>query len=95
MVLNELVQFCGGVTYSSSGNPFFGIWEDDLGQLDRARSILVIADASLPINDTLLVAYLEYMKLRAQRAFGEQIIWLTVHSIARISTYDYDAEDIA
>ena len=95
MILNDLVQFCGGVTYSSSDNPFIGIWDDDLGQHQRAQSILIISDTPRPINDSLLIAYLEYMKLRAQRAFGEQIIWLTVQSIARISTYDYDAEDIA
>jgi len=93
-ILDDLVAFCGGVTFSPTENPFFGIWEEEVGKHEDAQRILIIADAPLPINDTLLVAYLEYMKLRAQRVFGEQIIWLTVHGIARISTYDSSAEDI-
>jgi len=94
MILNDLVQFCGGVTYSSTESPFLGIWRDDLAQHQRAQSILIISDTPRPINDSLLIAYLEYMKLRAQRVFGEEIIWLTIHSIARISTHDNDSEDL-
>jgi hypothetical protein len=89
-ILNELVLFCKGVTFSPTENPFFGIWEEDVGKNEDAQRILIIADAPNLINDPLLVAYLEYMKLRTQRIFGEQIIWLTVHRIDRISAHDYD-----
>src|SRR5262249_2088750 len=91
--LLELVSFCGGITFSPTENPFFGIWEEEVGKNEDAQRILIFADAPYLINDPLLIAYLDYIKLRCQRDFGEQIIWLTVHSIDRISTYDFVTSD--
>ncbi len=87
-ILNELVSFCGGVTFSPPESSFSGIWEEDSGHHEHAQRMLIIADAPLPIDDPLLNAYLDYTKLRCQREFYEQIIWMTVQSIYRISTYD-------
>jgi hypothetical protein len=65
-ILNELVSFCGGATFSPTENPFFGIWEKDVGEYEDAQRILIISDAPYLINDSLLIAYLEYIALPTQ-----------------------------
>ena len=88
-VLDEMVSLFGGVTFSPQEPPsFFGMWEDDHGEVENAKRMLVITDARLPLDDPLLNAYLDYLKIRCQRELGEQIIWMTMQSLYRISTYD-------
>jgi hypothetical protein len=84
-----MVSLFGGATFSSQEPAsFFGMWKDNNGEVEDAKRLLVIADAPLPLDDPLLLAYLDYTKIRCQRELGEQIIWMMVQSLFRISTND-------
>lgn len=88
-VLDEWVSLFGGATFSpQEPHSIFGLWQDDNGEVENASRMLAFTDAQLPIDDPLLNAYLDYMKIRCQRELGEKIIWIMVQSLERISTYD-------
>lgn len=90
-ILTGLVQVCGGVTVSSRLlTGFEGLWFDpDDQQIKGDQNLLVLADAPLTLNVPALTQYLDTLKLRCQRDFQQDIIWVTVHPVDRVSTDDY------
>jgi len=89
-VITDLIQICGGATISSQLPPVFdGWWDDRSGQPPQHDSILLIlADAPLALDDPDLWRYLDGLKLACQVDFGQNLIWVTVHRVDRIATYD-------
>ena len=92
-VLSDMARFCGGVTHSTNIPPIFlGQWYD----LQTASTapipdeiMLIIGDALVPLHSTNLIHYLETLKLQAQQDFSQDIIWITIHAVSRISVGDY------
>lgn len=89
-VLTELIQICGGVTASSENPSVFDGWWFDPGdqQVKTDANILILADAPFPPEASSLSAYLDSLKARCQRDFVQDLVWLTVYPIERITTYD-------
>jgi hypothetical protein len=88
-VITGLVQMCGGATASSYIPAIFdGIWMDGTtNQTVKDANMLIVADApGSPMN---LVAYLDKVKQQCQIDFQQDIIWITTHTIERITTDDY------
>src|SRR5437870_425607 len=90
-VLSDLVQICGGVTLSSDIPAVFrGRWYDaHMFATVTDELLLIFADVPVPSDSTNLTYYLDRLKLRAQREFTEDIIWITIHDVRRIATDDY------
>ena len=96
--LNELIDLCGGVTASptgpgdaATGNPLFAGWwfDTETGQLVQDANVFIFGDAPLPSNDPELQDYLELLKLEWQHRFHQDIIWITLNEIQRVSKDDY------
>lgn len=90
-VLSDLVQVCSGVTLSSDIPAVFrGRWYDShTSSTVTDELLLIFADAPVPWDSPDLTYYLDRLKLRAQQEFSEDIIWITIHDVRRISTDDY------
>lgn len=90
-VLTDLVLVCGGVTFSNDiPAVFFGRWKNDTSQRTIQDDILLIfGDA--PVNRVYsgnLLYYLDRLKLHAQQDFNQDIIWITIDEVWRVSTHD-------
>ena len=90
-VVGEFVELCGGATVSSLFPSVFDGW-----WIDRARNppindanVLIFGDALQEGNAPALVTYLERLKRTCQHVFGQDIVWITVHGVVRITTDDY------
>jgi len=89
-VLTELTQACGGVTFSSP-NPsvFAGRWVNpSKEEPDGDDLVLILADAPVLPDAPSLAAYLSNLKLRCQRDFEQDLVWITVHRVDRITAHD-------
>jgi hypothetical protein len=90
-ILTSLVQVCGGATVSSRLlTGFEGLWFDTVDQQIKGdQNTLILADAPVIPNVTALTAYLDALKIRSQHEFQQDIVWVTMHAVDRISTDDY------
>ena len=90
-LLTDLLDACDGVTVSSDLPAVFaGLWfNDQTRQTERDANLLILADAPVPLGDAGLAGYLDRLKLRCQQDFDQDIIWITVHSVHRVTTDDY------
>ncbi len=89
-VLTELIQLCGGITVSSLGpSAFDGWWVDVAGRTVKDANVLILADVNAPPDASALLAYLDQLKMRCQQDFGQDIVWLTINPVDRITTADY------
>ena len=90
-LLTELTRACGGVSASSYLPAVFEGWWLPAGgaqQIERGDITLIVADAPVPLGDTDLALYLDELKPRCQQDFGQDIIWITVHQVSRVTTDD-------
>lgn len=89
-IITELIQLAGGATVSSILPPVFdGWWLDGAGVIVRDANVVLAADVSVPPDDEDLLAYLDALKLRCQREFEQDIVWMTLHSVNRVTTGDF------
>lgn len=89
-VITELIQLAGGATVSSILPPVFdGWWLDGAGVTVRDANVLVTADVNVPADDPALLTYLDALKLRCQRDFQQDIVWMTVQPVDRVTTGDF------
>lgn len=51
-------------------------------------NVLIFGDALVRPDAPALLAYLDRMKLRCQADFAQEIVWITVNSITRVTTGD-------
>src|SRR5437867_1276575 len=91
--ITDLVRVCGGATTSmlsldQSGLSTFSGWWNDQGAIVGDANVLIIADAPVDSASKDLQSYLEQLKRDCQHALNQKIIWITLHSIRRISTDD-------
>jgi len=69
---------------------FEGLWFDTVyQQIKGDQNTLILADAPVVPNATVLTAYLDALKIRSQHEFQQDIVWVTMHAVDRISTDDY------
>jgi len=89
-VLTDLIRLCDGVTVSAQAPPVFdGWWFDDAAeQVKGDKNLLILADAPMTPDSAPLLAYLDGLKLWCQRDFEQDLVWLTVHLVDRITTHD-------
>jgi hypothetical protein len=89
-VLTDLVLVCGGVTFSNDIPPvFFGRWKDDSQKTIQDDILFIVGDIFVNIRYSQnLIDYLERLKLRAQQDFNQDIIWITINEVFRVSTHD-------
>ena len=90
-VVSEFVEFCGGATVSSSFPSVFDGWWVDQAQNPPVNdaNVLIFGDALQERNAPALVTYLERLKRDCQHVFAQDIVWITVHGVVRITTGDY------
>ena len=88
-VLSQLADICGGVTASSlSEGSFAGWWFDASATLIKDSNVLIFADAPYLPDDQDLLDFLDALKIAAQENFKQDIVWITMHPIRRITTRD-------
>ena len=89
-VLTDLTTFCGGATHSIDISPVFrGLWLDVITRTVKSNEIMLIfGDANVPRTSPGLQLFLDRLKLRCQRDFSQDIIWITVQDIYRVTTDD-------
>lgn len=90
-VIDELERTSGGVTRSDYYAPeIWGQWFDQLqGKRVEDELVLLISDDVAALNDLHLESHLEQIKLDAQIALGQDIVWITTHEVRRLATHDY------
>lgn len=87
--ITDLLDTCGGITVSSDVPAVFtGLWLSN-NQTHKDENLLILADAPVSVGDTDFALWLDSFKLKCQREFGEDIIWITLHAITRVKTDDY------
>ena len=52
-------------------------------------NVLIFGDALQERSAPALATYLERLKRDCQRVFEQDIVWITVHGVVRITTDDY------
>jgi hypothetical protein len=68
---------------------FDGWWFDPRDQQVKTdANLLILADAPFPPESSPLLAYVDGLKARCQRDFFQDLVWLTVHPVERITTDD-------
>lgn len=89
-ILTELTQVCGGVTFSSlDPSVFAGRWYNPFEEIPEGDDlVLILADAHVLPEAPSLAAYLSNLKLGCQRDFEQDLVWITVHRVDRITTHD-------
>ncbi len=89
--ISEFVAFCGGATASLPFPPVFDGWWIDQAQNPPMidANVLIFGDVLLERNAPALVTYLERLKRDCQHVFEQDIVWITVHTVVRITTDDY------
>ena len=90
-VIDELERTSGGVTRSDYYAPeIWGQWFDQWqGKRVEDELVLVISDDVAALDDPHLESHLEQIKIDAQIALNQDIIWITTDKIYRIATHDY------
>lgn len=89
-ILTELTQTCGGVTISSlDPSVFAGRWYNPSEEGTEGDDlVLIFADSHVPPEAPSLAAYLSNLKLRCQRDLEQDLVWITLHLVDRITTHD-------
>jgi len=91
-ILTDLiaVEGGGGATATLQNPPVVeGWWYDAVPrEVVRDANMLVFADVRAAVDSPALIAFLEALKLRAQRQMRQEIIWVTLHEIHRVATHD-------
>ena len=89
-ILTDLIEVCDGVTVSAQAPPVFdGWWLDQADQRIKGdKNLFILADAPVPPENPRLLAYLDGLKLRCQRDFVQDVVWVTVHRVDRVTTHD-------
>ena len=62
---------------------------DDEGRTVKDANVLIFADVNATPDSAALLAYLDRLRRRCQQDFGQDIVWLTINPIDRITTADY------
>src|SRR5262245_40681723 len=87
-IIDHTVRYAKGATVSSLYPPVFdGSWLEG-GVVVQDRNVMIIIDTEVPAESPALAEYLDNLKLRCQQDFNQQIVWLTIHPIQRITTKD-------
>lgn len=85
----DLLDTCGGVTVSSDiPAAFTGLWLKN-NQTYKDENILLMGDTPVSMGDADFAVWLDSFKLKCQKEFGEDIIWITLHAITRVTTNDF------
>ena len=89
-VLTDLIRVCGGVSHSTDIPALFrGRWVDTQTQTTQHDDLLLIfGDVHVPFHSPNLAHFLDRLKVRAQRDFAQEIIWVTLHNVFRVATDD-------
>ena len=90
-VVDELERTSGGVTRTDYYTAkLWGQWFDQLqGKRVEDDLVLLISDDVAALNDPHLESHLAQIKLDAQIALGEDIVWITTQVVHRIAAHDY------
>ena len=89
-VITELIEIAGGVTVSSIvPSVFDGWWRDTAATTVADANVLIVADVGVATDDPSLLLYLDALKVRCQEDFQQDIVWVTVHQVDRITTGDF------
>lgn len=89
-VLSELIELCGGVTVSSlAPSVFDGWWVDEADRTVKDANVLIFADVNAAPDSAALLAYLDRLKARCQQDFRQDIVWLTINPVDRVTTVDF------
>jgi hypothetical protein len=54
----------------------------------KDAKVLILADVNAPPDSSALLAYLDQLKMRCQQDLGQDIVWLTINPVDRITTAD-------
>ena len=92
-LIEELGEVCGGVTASLQTPPVFsGSWIDTQGSLIADNIMCIFADAPFLIDDPDIdfwLDWLEGVKGLYQEKLNQDIIWITLTPVYRITPHDY------
>ncbi len=89
-IITQVIQFCGGATVSSLQPVVFdGWWIDGAGQTVPDANVMIIGDAPVDLDSQPLEMYLDDLKRRCQHDFNQDIVWITVMPVHRITTGDF------
>jgi hypothetical protein len=93
-IIKELLDVCDGVTASLDiPSVFHGEWMRDSFTKVTDDILYIFTDAPFSLDDADLpnwLAWLEDLKLRCQEIFDQDIIWMTLQRVERISADDYN-----
>ena len=89
-VRTDLTRLCGGVTHSTDLPAVVsGRWLDAQTQTTQRDDLLLLfGDSHVPFHSPNLAYFLDRLKVRAQRDFAQEIIWVTIHEVYRVATDD-------
>jgi hypothetical protein len=89
-VLTDLIKACGGVTATSrQPSAIEGWWwAPDSGKPVQDANMLIFGDVLAPHDDPALTEYLEKLKRRCEHSFRQDLVWMTVHPVHRVTTGD-------
>ena len=91
-LIEELCEVCGGVTASLQTPPVFsGVWLDTQEVLISDNIMHIFADAPFLMDDPDIdfwLDWLEGLKLWYQEQLNQDVIWITLTPIYRITPYD-------
>jgi hypothetical protein len=94
-VLTDLTQLCGGISTTSmfwhpGKDPVIQGWWYDSNKRKTVEdsNVLVFGDVLLSATDDLLQDYLDHLKATCQEDFEQDIVWITLHQVERITTAD-------
>ena len=90
-VITDLVLIADGATYSKDIDPVFvGRWLDTVAYVVKTDQIMiVVADTIIPQKSSNLLHLLSRIKVRSQADLGQDIVWITLQDVSRVSTHDY------
>jgi hypothetical protein len=101
VLISELVDICGGITMSRGRqrgtNPVFeGDWFDDVSnQVVADQQLLFFSDAPFSMDDKDVDDWLEWLddlKWWCQTVFHQDIVWMTLNPVSRITYKDYQQD---
>lgn len=97
-VITDIVGFCDGATVSQQQPPIFDGWWIPKPKSARQPSppipprydsiVLVQGDTAVSRDSPVLWEYLDRLKLRTQELLDQDIVWITVHDVTRVTTGD-------
>jgi hypothetical protein len=90
-VVTDFVKFCEGATVSSwQPHVWNGWWINERkGMTELDANVMLIGDSLALMTSRALAYYLEHLKRHCQEVFDQEIVWVTMHEITRVSEGDY------